>query len=394
MYNNRNYDKLCHGCRMNIYPEVSGDTVEFQLNDFKIGKNAHIQLKQGDIDTATGEIRGNNFLYEQNNDKYRGKGAYFNDELFNLNILPERRELIMLGAGNNIHSLMNIKISLPKIHGKGNNLNGITQNEAGEVMKHVQRELKQNDIHCNIFEAVPIRMDLFKNVFTDEQMKTYAPVYNVLNGKRVKNKTTYDATGFLMQNTVMQYAVYDKIEEMQKNKKDTSNLSGNIARFEQRFIDKRKLAKATGFNNVRDILKHYRELPDLFYSGWKSEIFKYEAKDVLIKYAKQIEDELKYYMYDEHGTYRRNWQQRHLQMKGLQYIVENEGKDVYETALRNVLMERNEKQNTINVKIKRAINKLEEVTADIEMLKDTKLPDKTILTLYNELRTKLFGKVA
>ena len=77
MYNNRNYDKLCHGCRMNIYPEVSGDTVEFQLNDFKIGKNAHIQLKQGDIDTATGEIRGNNFLYEQNNDKYRGKRGIF-----------------------------------------------------------------------------------------------------------------------------------------------------------------------------------------------------------------------------------------------------------------------------------------------------------------------------
>ena len=369
------------------------DTLAFSLNDFKIGQNAHIRVKTGDLDTATGEIIGNNFLFERNTDKFRGKGAYLNNELFNLDVVPDKRELIMLGAGKNIHSIMNVKISLPKIHGKGNNLDAVTQSEAGEVLKHVQKELEGNDIHCNIFEAVPTRMDLFKSVITDEQMPIYSPIFNVLNGRRVKDKTTYGATGFLMQNTVMQYAVYDKVEEMKHRKIDTSNIKDNIVRFEQRFMDKRKIARATGFHNVREILKRYNELPELYNDGWKSEVFKYEGKDIIVKYAKQIEDELKYFMFDEYGNIKRNWQQRHLQMKGLQYIVENEGKDVYKIALQNVLSEQYEKQNTINVKIKRAMNKLDEVKTDIEMLKKSKLPDKTILTLYNELRSKVL-KVA
>lgn len=394
MYNNRKDDKVCHGGVMRDNITAGTDKLICSLNDFKIGQNAHIQLKQGDIDTATGEIRGNNLLFVRNKSEYRGKSAYLNDEQFNVDILPDKRELIMLGSGNNINSVMNVTFSPAKIIGKGNNLNEVSQSEMGQVLNHVQKQLKSNDIHCNIFEATPIRIDLFKNVFTDEPIPTYAPIFNVLNGRRVKNKTTYDATGFLMQNTVMQYAMYDKIEEMNKRKVDTSTYKGNIARFEQRFMDKRKIAKATGLGSVRDILKRYRELPELFENGWKSEVFKYEGKDILIKYAKQIEDELRYFMFDENGNIRRNWQQRHLQMKGLQYIAETEGRDVYRIALNNVLSEQYEKQNTINVKIRRAMDKLDEVKTDLEMLKKTKLPDKTILTLYNELKSKLFKKVA
>jgi len=99
-------------------------------------------------------------------------------------------------------------------------------------------------------------------------------------------------------------------------------------------------------------------------------------------------------MFDEYGNVKRNWQQKHLQMKGLQYIVENQGKDVYKIALENVMALAYNRKNTITVAVRRAMNMLENVKADLEMIKDSKVPDKTILTLYNELRSKLFSKVA
>lgn len=351
-------------------------------------------VKQADFNTATGELSGNNLLFKRNNDEIRGKSAFYNDKVLNYDILPDKQELIHLGQGNNVHSVLNINLSLPKIHNKGNNLNSITQNETGEVLKYVQKELRNNDVHCNIFEGTPTRIDLFKNIYTDEPMPTYAPIFNVLNGRRVKDKTTYGATGYLFKNTIMQYAIYDKIEEMQSKKIDVSVYPSNIVRFEQRFTDKRKISKATGFNNVREILKRYKELPGIYENGWKGEVFKYEGEDVIIRYAKQIEKELIYFMFDEFGNVRRNWQQKHLQTKGLQYIVENEGKEVYKIALENVLSEIYNKKNTINVKIKRAMDKLDEVKTDLEMIKDSSLPDKTIITLYREIKNKLFSKVA
>jgi len=374
--------------------EASSDTLIFENIDFEIGNSANIEVIQGNLNTATGEVKGENFLFKQRGQEFRGKRAFLNDPYFIVEIYPSKPELIKMGQGNNLTSQLNVITSVPKIYHRGNNLQPVSQSQAAEALTFVQKELKKNDIHCNIFKGTPTRLDVFKNVYNDEPLPTYAPIFNVLNGSRAKDKTTYGATGYLFKNTVTQYAIYDKVELMIKNKIDVSGYPKNISRFEQRFMDKRKIQRATGFYNVSELLKRYKELPELYEKGWKSEIFKYEAKDVLIKYAKQIESELIYFMLDEYGNINRNWQQKHLQMKGLQYIVENEGKDIYRIALQNVLSELYEKQNTINVKIKRAMNKLDEVAADLEMIKQAKPQDKTILTLYNELRGKLFSSVA
>lgn len=355
------------------------DTLRPSIHDYSIKPNNLITVVPASYVHGTGEILNERLLFTTND----GKEVYGSKAFVNLN-----DENIFIDVNKHNNNVISLHLSLPKVYNDGKNLEPVTKQQARNVLRRTNELLADVGIECNIEEAVPSRVDLFKNVVCDEPFPTYKPIFEALDIKRSREEEkVLHVTTFTAGNREKKYCIYDKIAEMKYNGKEVAGLPSNILRFENRLLNSRKVKNSLGTGTIRELLNVYNDLPDYYHQTWKDEVFKYNGKDVEILYAKSIEVALRYFR----GTTKRNWLQRYLQTKGLQYLIATAGKEVFRIALSNVLND--ETVHKRKMKIYRAMILMKQCEIDLTMIE--KFKKKTVRSLYEELKEKvLFRKVA
>lgn len=334
------------------------DTVKLNPKDLEVDKTNNLRIST--VFNTAGEEKNACKLFDMaDGTEIGGVKAYLNTNNFQLDIMSK-------GAF--------IKFSIPKVFYKGNNFRSVNVDQTREVIKHIEKELKENGIKTNLFNSNLSRLDMFKQVTPDEPFYNYAPIFRAVNGTS-KQLRDYGST-FLWQNGVEQVVVYDKIAEMLHNKKDISGLPNTI-RFENRLMNKRKIEQVLEFNTADELVKYYDELEPAYNSNLKKQLFMLNNKEFNEVLLNDIETRFKYY-FEFGGRY---WMRKFLTSFGIDQV------EMY--GIDNVIsLARQSWNNLEKQKAYRLKKQLQGMIAENKLITKA-TPDKTLLTLYNELKLKL-----
>jgi len=348
------------------------DTVKLCLNDWEIKKGSPLLIQPSPLNYGTGELTSCYPLWRnEEGEMEMGSKAYLNTQSLNVDIKPFSQG----GVQCFVH------FSIPKIH-NGENYYSVGKEGTQAVLKKVEGELKEAGINTNIEEASLSRVDTFQNVITEEPFLSYSPLFSLLQASR-KLRRDYGST-FLWSNTQQELCVYDKIEEMQKRKIDTSSYPAQTMRFEWRLLNKKKIENAIGFSKVKELPSYWGELKEKYREAWRKYIFNMEVEEVEILSAKQVKTLLEIFrnesernyidsLFNFWGTYR----------AGIDFGIEP-----LKIAIREIEEERGADKKTINTKVYRASKKIQEAIRKYQLYMG-KENNKTLAGLYKELQVKL-----
>jgi len=334
------------------------DTVKLRLLDYEIEKQNSLSITT--IFNTSGEEKNACKLFDMNDGtEIGGTKAYFNTKDLQFDIMTR-------GAF--------VKFSVPKTYHQGNNYNSVNQENTKEVFSHIETELKENGIKTDIFNSDLSRIDMFKQIVPDEHFHNYAPIFRTINGTQ-KELRDYGTT-FLWKNSVEQIAVYDKIKEMLHQKKDISGLPDTI-RFENRLLNKRKIEQVLEFTKANELIKYYDELEPSYKASIRKNLFRLDTKEFNIAIQKEFEARFEYHFL----TGGRQWLNKFIYTLGVDAV------EIY--GVENIVsLARTKWNNKEKQKAYRLRKKINDTIAETTLSKRCTV-NKTLLTLYNELKTKL-----
>jgi len=339
------------------------DTLKVYIEDFIVKPDAEITIQPSSYILGSGELISDYPLIESEGVSVGGAKAYLNTERFNLTIRDKDKAYL--------------QCSLPKVIA-GNNYKALTKAEAEQAINSVGRELWNAGFHTDIKKSSVSRIDIFKNVITEEPYMQYADLFRLLRGKR-KLKRDYGST-FLWHNTQEQLTIYDKIAEMKIKKVDTSNYPINTMRFEHRLLNKRKAAKVLGFSAAGEIVDNWQVIKDQSRQAWNRDLFSFTIKDVEVMACEEVEA---LYRYAKQTSKR--YLNKFLQL----YAVRNLSLIKPDTLREMIYRCESEEQGvTQRVKVHRALKKFEELEKEVAFLLPNK-SGKRLSDYYIELKEKV-----
>ena len=184
--------------------------------------------------------------------------------------------------------------------------------------------------------------------------------------------------GYLLKNTQQQFCIYDKISEMKKRKVDITHYPAQTMRFEHRCMNKGKVEKVFGFSSVSALFSGgYQKVKVKQIEQWENNLFSQSIEEVMALGSRVIEEEMKYFK----QKYERNWFDWFLKSYGIRYLAQVAGVDTVKMALQNI-----EAEKTM---IWRAERTLEQAKKEIDFIKQVEGSNKTLGSLYLELREKV-----
>jgi len=345
------------------------DTMKLNLQNWKVNNGASLQITGGNTNYKTGEVYETCLFTDSAGHEAFGAKAIFNTDKFQLTIKPYK---------DNVFAL--IQFSVPKIIGEGSNYYPIKESQLSEALGSVENELHENGIDTNIQEAKLSRVDTFKNILTDEETVSYSRLFGLLQANRAKDKKTYGATGWLMQNKSTEYCIYDKLEELKNTGHSIDGLEKTL-RFEHRCM---KPQKVKGFfQNVTTVeeLKTYgwSAIQERTVKAWKDNFFKYDFEEIDVLVESQIRTELEYFQ----AKYGRRFFSMYLKAVGAYSITSSGSVEAVKRALENMDIEDKRK------KIYRAERELTQTLVEIQSLRNDSTSPQTLGELYSELKYKM-----
>lgn len=338
------------------------DTVKLQLTDYEVKKENNLRIST--VFNTSGEEQNPFKLFDlSDGTEIGGSKAYCNSSNFQFDIMSR-------GAF--------VKFSVPKTYYQGNNYKSVNQDQTKEVIQQIETELKESGINTNLFNSNLSRVDMFKQIIPDEQFYNYAPIFRATNGSQ-KQLRDYGTT-FLWKNGVEQIAVYDKIKEMAHNKKDISGLPDTM-RFENRLLNKRKIFNSLGFTKANELVKHYDKLEPNYKASMLKNLFRFDSNGFNEAIQSQLERRFDYFYEKRNEKGGRYWLNNLLYSLGTD-TIETFGVDNF-VSLARAKWTNKEKQQAHRLR-----KKLDEKIFENRMSKRG-IENKTLLTLYNELKLKL-----
>lgn len=223
----------------------SVDTVRFQLQDYRIDKNANIVIRPGLINYATGEQK-QDVLYRDQDHTIEGADAIRNTGKYNWTLN---------GKG------CFLSCSIPKIH-HGVNDKPVDRDQVKSVVSFLQTDLKENGIHTDIETSRLSRVDLvkqdrFRYLFTE-----YSPVFSMLNGKKQFKRTYGDTITF--GNRQRECCIYDKGRQVQEMDGMKDVTPTNQVRAELRLLFHRTVTRTLEMDTTRDLVTNYDQVTDIY----------------------------------------------------------------------------------------------------------------------------------
>jgi hypothetical protein len=345
---------------------MSIDTLKLRLDAWSIKSGAELVLKRSNMNFQTGEIRDKELFIDSSGRKIKGSGAFINSQNINFDIKPFRDEVYAF-----------VQFSAPKQIRK-NNYQALEESELSQALENVEKELSSFGIETDINKAVISRIDINKDIQTEEKIESYARLFSLLQANRAKNKKTYGVTGWLFANERTEYCIYNKLEEMKSHKINTASLPDTL-RFEHRALKSDKVKEFYQFTTISELKKYgFKALEKKQAQTWKDNLFKYEIKELEYIAESQLRSELMYYQ----SIYGKFWLSRYLKDYGACHLTSNAGGiEVIERTL--------DSMDCSRLKIYRAKRELNEAILRTESLKPEPINIKTLGSLYNELRQKV-----
>ncbi len=232
------------------------DTLDIQLNDYKIKKEYQIQIIQGILNMTTGEIKGERTLYKSKDFEIIAKKAYLNTKHF-------RFDLTRYGAF--------ISTTVPRWF-YNSNYYPINKDQLILFGQQLQKELDQNGILTNVYNADICRMDIFKNGIMKNSPIFYLQTLDLLSGKRVKKEKYKE--NILFKNTQREVFFYDKYIQLQDKGYNISDIPINSLRGEVRFTTKQSIKRFIDSDSKFGRLQSYfKDLPEIYIQQMKDIIF-------------------------------------------------------------------------------------------------------------------------
>jgi hypothetical protein len=148
-------------------------------------------------------------------------------------------------------------------------------------------------------------------------------------------------------------------------------------RAEYRLLNKRKIESTLGFSSVGMLPNQWDLLKDRSRQAW-SKLFRFEPGEFEIMASRQLSLELSHFR-DKYG---RNYLDYYLKAVGALSLVSVAGIETLRSALQELEEDR--------FKVYRAVKKLEQAKAELELLREEPVSRKTLSTLYQELREKIY----
>jgi len=349
------------------------DTVKLCLNDWEIQEGANLTIQPSSINYSTGELVSDFPLWkEEEGNLIRGSKAYLNTPHLNLEVVPFVPE--MGGTRCFVH------FSVPKIH-NGENFYSVGKEGTEAVFKKVQSELTEAGVKTNLQEANLSRIDTFRNISTEEPFMAYSPLFQLLQASR-KVRRDYGTT-FLWSNSQQELCVYDKITEMEHRKMDTTHYPAQTMRFEYRLLNRKKIEATLGFSQVKELPSYWGEMKAGFSTSWKKNLFQMEVEEIEVMASEQVFNEMKYFK-DKYG---RNYLEKYKDVFGSALIDKYIGVEPIKIAIKR--LEEGTDKNTVKMKVQRVVKDLEMARKEVQLIRGEAGKDKTLSSLYNELKGKV-----
>lgn len=345
------------------------DTLKLSINEYSIAPDNRLTVQPASYLAGSGEVVSEFPLFrDESGRSFRGAKAYLNTDRFNLTLQPFSR-------GGEVGASCFVQFSVPKIH-SGNNYYSVGEAGSKAVVELVERELRENGVSTSLQEANISRLDTFKNIQPEEPFSSYYSLFPLLKARRTIQRGY--GTTFLVHNTQQEWCVYDKIEEMRQRGVDLSEFPARTMRFEHRLLNGAKVEAVHGFKSVGALFSGgYEVVREKARESWSKSLFSFQVEDVIRLGAQELEQELKHFK----EKFGRNYFPRFLSAYGAYHLAQYAGVEVVRLALQGVEAER--------TKIWRAEKLLQETKREIDMLKKAEGSDKTLSTLYQELRAKV-----
>jgi hypothetical protein len=264
------------------------DKIKLYTRDFKIGSSTPMTIKQGYVNSLTGEIENEGFLFNRGGQDFYGFSAFLNNELFptfTLDLIPEGQE-------NDKPTRLRMEFNPSKIY-FDDGFHLVDSGQFYEVCTFLKGELEKADIGINIDSCKLGRIDLAKNINTIYPIIEYAEVFNFLRAKRMHRRTLL--TTYEFSNTQREVSFYDKVAEVKmSNDKipDDMKLFDNIMRAELRFKGNKVVVRDTEINNLSELYNSDRHLclEDTYKKLMRNLVFRrggeYELK---VRFVSEIE---------------------------------------------------------------------------------------------------------
>jgi hypothetical protein len=252
------------------------DTIEVTLTDFEI-RNPALKLNQS-VETDTG-ISDNHVLWRENGVAVMGNNAVYVGPDFHLRIGASKHTGVV-GA--------RLTFSASR-KATGSNYSPATANELRTAFNSVESDIKSLGVYTNILVSTLYRVDVTKNILSEEN---YASYYPILKALPTRLKDTWDyGSSLLLKNTQQQVNIYDKIAEMKSKKHNTDNLPNTI-RFEQRFMKPQKVKNYLGMTTPHELLNNLDHIAAKYTDSMRKNIFPKETFEYEVTTTQQHVSEL------------------------------------------------------------------------------------------------------
>lgn len=345
------------------------DTLQVSLAGWRVRDRNKLRLQPAPIDLESGERVGEVALWRSEGDGLvEGAKAYYNDDELNLSIQSLNRRPFCF-----------VKVSVPKVL-RGSNYHGVSVDETRRALELVGERLHSIGVESNLDEAQLTRVDLFKNVVTENSFGSYRPLFSLLSGRRMQSRDFGET--FLWMNSARELTCYDKIQELTLQKKSTEGLPSNVVRFESRLKQHRVIEKV-GLSTVGDLVRDYGRLPKIYNEAWESGLFSFDVPDIERLSENRLLNELMMYR----RVAGRFWLQRYLEDVGTVSLLERVGGP---EVLRRVVASMYGDREVARVQTWRLLKRVE--SARRRRLPTIELYDRrTLGDYYTELKTKLLA---
>lgn len=276
-----------------------------------------------------------------------------------------------------------VRFSIPAVLNNGVNFKPADLQGTKRAIKIVNDLLNEEGMTVNLEYARICRLDLFKNIETDEDFQAYKTLLREFCCKRMKLEDKYD-TSLIWRNNSQEFVIYDKIAQMRNDGIDTSGYRTNTSRLEWKLKNSYKVKNALGITNVGDLYRNFDSLDELYKDVVRENFFPLSDEDISRSYDCKLESKIEPYVISDN-----NWLNNFLVYQGIEYLLQNHSIEELIGAVTNVCV--GYSKGTIVKKIQRLIKRCRESKIKSTMSKKATSTGKIYADLYNELRVKLLS---
>lgn len=352
---------------------VTGYDVDInRLNDTQ-GKGGYFGIKQRPLtpqEIMHGRRPQDDYLFtDTSGTQCHGQNAYYNSNTCNLDINKDKGMLV--------------QFCVPKVTTGGNYYTADKQ-ETRQAFDTVQTHLSDHGIRCNIQEGKVSRLDLTKTVETDHSFSTYLPVLQLLDGKRAKDKRSYQAETMLFGNRSIQVCCYNKIAELHSQGLDTSPYPANSFRAELRLLKGRKVHDSLGIATGNDLINHWDNLEDQRQTLLKDFLFRVSPGDFDKKgTVGSVEDMIKAYS----ESLGKSWISDMTRNYWISSVLQIVDSDTLISIMRVAYERRGMDKRTISASISKLRRQIRQASPGVmQTLESNRIP-------YSQLYTELYHKI-